>query len=93
MRAESEASSGFAMALDLFGEPLKPFPSFLRTCTPAFVFDVAAQFTPGDTHCAPEQLIDNVQRNHVSEDSKTQRLENAGYRLDGLKKTGIGLDL
>ena len=38
--AKGEAGWSFAMSIDLFGEPLKPFPVFLRTRTLTFVFHV-----------------------------------------------------
>ncbi len=81
------------MPVDLFGEPLKPLPIFLRTCTLAFVFDVATQFAPGDAHGTAQQFVDYVQRNHVRKDRITKGLKNAGYRLRRLKKTWIALDL
>jgi hypothetical protein len=54
VRAQGETSSGFAMPVDLFGEPLKPFPIFFRTCALTFVFNVAAQIAPSDAHCAAQ---------------------------------------
>ena len=39
------------MPIKLFGEPLKPFPRFLRTCALTFIFNVATQFALGDAHC------------------------------------------
>ena len=74
------------MPIDLFGEPLKPFPIFFRTCTLPFVFNVAVQIAPSDAHCATQQLVDYVQRNHAREHRVAQRFENASYGLDGLKK-------
>src|SRR5207253_8529160 len=65
VRAEGKTGSGFAMPVDLLGQPLKPFPIFLRTCALTFVFDVAVQFAPGDSHCAAQQLVNYVQRNHA----------------------------
>jgi hypothetical protein len=50
--AKGKTGSGFAMPVDLFGEPLKPFPIFLRTRTLTFVFDVAVQFPPRNAHRA-----------------------------------------
>src|SRR6266566_532730 len=54
VRTEGETGSGFAMPIDLFGEPLKPFPIFFRTCALTFVFNVAVQIAPGDAHCAAQ---------------------------------------
>ena len=43
VRTDSKTGSGFAMPIKLFGEPLKPFPRFLRTCalTSALTFETA----------------------------------------------------
>ena len=81
------------MPVDLFGEPLKPLPIFLRTCPLTFVFNVAAQFAPSDAHCAAQQFVDHVQRNHARKHRVTQRFENAGYGLGGFKEARIGLNL
>jgi hypothetical protein len=54
VRTEGETGSGFAMPIDLFGEPLKPFPIFFRTCALTFVFNVAVQIAPSDAHCAAQ---------------------------------------
>ena len=93
MRTEGKTGSGFAMPIDLFGEPLKPFPIFLRTRALTFVFDVAAQFAPGDAHCAAQQFVDYVQWNHARKHGVPKRFQNASYGLDRLKKTRIGFDL
>ncbi len=58
VRAEGQTRSRFAMPVDLFGEPLKPLPIFLRTCALTFVFDVASQFAPGDAHCTAQEFVD-----------------------------------
>jgi hypothetical protein len=81
------------MPVDLFGEPLKPFPILLRTRALTFVFDVATQFAPGNAHCAAQQLVDYVQRNHARKHGVPKRFQNTSYGLDRLKKTRIGLDL
>jgi len=81
------------MPIDLFGEPLKPFPILLRTRALTFVFDVAAQFAPGDAHCASQQFVDYVQWNHARKHGVPKRFQNTSYGLDGLKKTRIGFDL
>jgi len=43
VRTHSKTGSGFAMPINLFGEPLKPFPRFLRTrgLTSALTFETA----------------------------------------------------
>ena len=93
VRTEGETGLGFAMPVDLFGEPLKPFPIFLRIRALTFVFDVAAQFAPGDAHCAAQQFVDYVQRNHARKHGEPKRFEDTGYGLNRLKKTRIGFDL
>src|SRR5262249_31084714 len=93
VRAQGETSSGLAMSIDLLGEPLKPFPIFFRTCALTLVFNVAAQIAPSDAHCATQQFVDYVQRNHARDHRIAQRFENASDGLGGLKKTRIGLDL
>src|SRR5512133_2480917 len=87
--AKIEAGPGFAVAIELFREPLKPFPILLGTCAVTFVFDVAAQLAPGDAHCAAQQFVDYVQRNHARKHRIAERFENASYGLGGLKKTRI----
>src|SRR4030095_14899796 len=91
--AEGETCSGFAVPIDLLREPLKPFPILLRTCTVSFVFDVAVQLAPCDAHCAAQQFVDYVQRNHARKHRITERFKNASYGLDGLKNTRIALTL
>src|SRR5262249_35421218 len=93
VRTEGETGSGFSMSVHLFGEPLKPLPIFLGTCALTFVFYVSAQFAPGDAHCAAQQFVDYVQRNHARKHRITQRFKNAGYGLDRFKKTRISFDL
>src|SRR4029450_282535 len=61
-----------AVPIDLFGEPLKPFPIFLRTCALTVVFDVAAQFAPSDAHRAAQQFVDHVQRNEQPSGSSSR---------------------
>ena len=90
---EGETGLGFAMPVNLFGEPLKPFPIFLRTRAFTFEFNVAAQFTPGYPHCAAQYFVDYIQRNHACKDGVPKRFQNTSYGLDRLKKTRIGLDL
>src|SRR5262249_60999344 len=60
VRTEGETSSGFAMPIDLFGEPLKPLPIFFGTCAFTFVLDVAAQIAPSDAHCAAQEFVYDV---------------------------------
>ena len=93
MRTEGKTGSRFAMSIDLFGKPLKPFPIFLRTRALTFVFDVAAQFTPCYAHSPAQYFVDYVQRNHARKDCVPKRFQNASDRLDRLKKPRIGLDL
>ena len=93
VRTEGKTGSGFAMPVDLFRKPLKPFPIFLRTCALTFVFDVAVQFAPGHADCAAQQFVDYVQRNHSRKHGIPKRFENASYGLDCLKETRIGFDL
>jgi len=93
VRTEGKTGWSIAVSIDLFGEPLKPFPIFLRSCALTFVFHVTAQFTPGHAHCAAQQFIDYVQRNHARKHRITERFENASYGLGGFKKTPISFDL
>jgi len=92
VRTEGETGSGFTMPVDLFGEPLKPFPIFLRTSALTFVFDIAAQFAPGNADCAAQQLVDYIQGNHPRKHGVPKRFQDASYGLDRLKKTRIGFD-
>src|SRR5262249_1031020 len=93
VRTEGKTGWSFAVWIDQFGQPLKPFPIFLRTCALAFVFHVASQFAPGYAHCAAQQFIDHVQRNHARKHRVTERFENASYGLGGFKETRVGFDL
>src|SRR5437867_10684073 len=43
VRTDGETRSRFAMPIELFGEPLKPFPRFLRSRALTFIFNAAAQ--------------------------------------------------
>src|SRR5437667_4099711 len=89
---DRETGSCPAVPIELFGEPLKPFPSLLRTCTLTFILDVATELTPRDAHCAAHQLVYDFQRNHARENRITKTFENDSYGLRRFENARIGLN-
>ena len=90
---DCETGLALAMAIELFGEPLEPFPAFLRAGPGALHLYERLKPLPGDPRHPTDEIIRDRQRNDARENRVTDSLHDRGNFQSRFQTARIILDL
>ena len=81
------------MSLELFSQPLKPFPALLRAGPVSLEFDVMTHVTPGHSYASTNKIIDSFQRHDPGEHSVTKSFQRNTDDVCGFEQTRVSFNI
>src|SRR5438132_11152185 len=81
------------MSLELFSQPLKPFPAFLRTSPVPLEFNISTHVAPRYSYASTNQIIDGFQWDNPREHRITKSFERNTDDVCSFEHTRVGFNI